>query len=59
MTIKTVKDFIEKLNPDDLLQDIRIRTKDGDYYVKFVDFERDRHEKYLVLGTWEDSNFKK
>lgn len=51
MTILTLKDFIEKLNQDDLLQDVRIRTPEGDFYIKFIDFERDKHEKYLVLGT--------
>ena len=49
MTILTLKDFIEKLSRDNLLQDVRIRTPQGDFYVKFIDFERDSHEKYLVL----------
>ena len=57
MTIMTVKEFIDRLNPDDLLQDVRIRTKEGDFYVKFIDFERDSHEKYLVLGTREKTEF--
>ena len=57
MTILTLKDFIEKLSPDDLLQDVRIRTHEGDFYVKFIDFERDSHEKYLVLGTREKKLF--
>lgn len=57
MTILTLKDFIEKLSPNDLLQDVRIRTSEGDFYVKFIDFERDNHEKYLVLGTREKNCF--
>ena len=57
MTIMTIKDFIDKLNPDDLLQDVRIRTNEGDFYVKFIDFERDSHEKYLVLGTRDKKSF--
>lgn len=57
MTILTLKNFIEKLSPDDLLQDVRIRTHEGDFYVKFIDFERDSHEKYLVLGTREKNCF--
>ena len=58
MTISTVKTFLDKLNENDLLNDIRIRTKDGDCYVKYIDYERDPHsnEKYLVLGVWEKSN---
>lgn len=56
MTIETIKKFIEKLNDDDILNDVRIRTKDGDFYVKYIDYERGQHEKYLVLGTWEKSN---
>lgn len=58
MTILTLKDFIEKLSRDNLLQDVRIRTPQGDFYVKFIDFERDSHEKYLVLGTCEKNCFK-
>lgn len=58
MTILTLKKFIEKLSPDDLLQDVRIRTTEGDFYVKFIDFERDNHEKYLVFGTCEKNCFK-
>ena len=57
MTILTLKDFIEKLSRDNLLQDVRIRTPQGDFYVKFIDFERDSHEKYLVLGTCEKKLF--
>jgi hypothetical protein len=57
MTIMTIKDFIDKLHPDDLLQDVRIRTNEGDFYVKFIDFERDSHEKYLVLGTRDKKSF--
>ena len=59
MTIRTLKDFIEQLRHDDLLQDVRIRTPEGDFYVKFIDFERDNHEKYLVLGTCEKNCFKR
>lgn len=59
MTIHTLKDFIEQLRHDDLLQDVRIRTSEGDFYVKFIDFERDNHEKYLVLGTCEKNCFKR
>ena len=57
MTILTLKDFIEKLSRDNLLQDVRIRTPQGDFYVKFIDLERDSHEKYLVLGTREKNCF--
>lgn len=58
MTIETVKEFINKLPEDDELNDVRIRTKDGDFYVKFIDYERDSktNEKYLVLGVWEKTN---
>lgn len=52
MTISTIKEFVDKLSADDVLNDIRIRTKDGDFYIKFVDYERDTksNEKYLVIG---------